>query len=75
MNKERRKRISEIISEIEDIKAKLEDVKMDEEIAFDCMPENLQGSTRGEEMEEAMESMSDALEHLDEAIESLEEIT
>ena len=81
MNKKRRKMISDIIIELESIKVKLNNVLSEEEMVFDNMPENLQGSMRGEESEEAIDMMSeadsaldDALGSLQEAIENLEEI-
>ena len=74
MNKERRSKISKIISDIETIKSKLQDVLSDEEFAFDNMPENLQSSMRGEESEEAIECMNEAIESLDEALDQLNEI-
>ena len=47
---------------------------MNEELAFDNMPENLQYSMRGEESQEAIDVMSSAVESLDEAISQLEDI-
>ena len=74
MNKERRNSIAKIIKDINTVKAALEDVKGDEEFAFDNMPENLQGSMRGEESEEAIEAMDEAVSALEEAISQLENI-
>ena len=48
----------------------LEDIKWDEEDYFDNMPENLQGSMRGVESEDAIDNMDQALDVLNEAIES-----
>ena len=74
MNKQRRKEIMEIITELENIKSKLESVKSDEEFAFENMPENLQVSMRGEESEEAIDYMDSAIGSLDEAIDNLNDI-
>ncbi|MFR1831836.1 MAG: hypothetical protein ACLSX5_01625 [Lachnospiraceae bacterium] len=81
MNKNRRKQISEIVNELENIKLKLSSVLYDEEDAYDNMPDNLKGSIRGEESEEAIDEMNeadglldDALDSLNEALEHLEEI-
>ena len=74
MNKQRRKEIHDILSEIQNIKSKLEMVQMNEEMAFDSMPENLQYSMRGEESQEAIDVMSSAAESLDEAIDQLNNI-
>mgnify|MGYP006862529747 CR=1 FL=1 len=46
----------------------LEDIKNDEEEYYDNMPENLQGSMRGMDSEEAISNMDDALEVLEQAI-------
>lgn len=46
----------------------LEDIKNDEEEYFDNMPENLQGSIRRMDSEEAISNMDDALEVLEQAI-------
>lgn len=74
MNKQRRNEIQDILSEIQNIKSKLEMVQMNEEIAFDNMPENLQYSMRGEESQEAIDSMSTAVDSLEEAICNLSDI-
>lgn len=74
MNKERRRKISNIIKEIEQIKNKVQEVLSEEESIFDNMPENLQYSMRGEESEESIDYMNDAIDALDNAIEQLEEI-
>ena len=47
----------------------LEDIKWDEEDYFDNMPENLQGSLRGCESEDAIDNMDQALDALNEAVE------
>ena len=77
MNKQRRNRTQKVIDKLETLKfddkqtlkeciRELEDIRMDEEIAFDGMPENLQSSMRGEESEEALDSLQDAIDYLDE---------
>lgn len=47
-------------------------VQSEEEIAFDNMPENLQGSMRGMESEEAIEHLSEAVDLCDEIVEMKE---
>ena len=74
MNKQRRKSISEIIRNIESIKLSLENVLSDEQDYFDNMPENLQGSIRGEESEEAIDILEEAVDGLDDIINSLQDI-
>ena len=74
MNKQRRTEIASIVIELENIKSRLESVLSDEQDVFDNMPENLQGSMRGEESEEAIDYMDSAIGSLDEAIDNLNEI-
>ena len=74
MNKERRMKISKIIQEIDNIKSRLQNILNEEESVFENMPENLQGSMRGEESEEAIDYMDEAIESLGNAIDQLEEI-
>ena len=74
MNKQRRNEISSIVSELENLKSRLESVHMEEERVFDNMPENLQYSMRGEESQEAIDCMSEAISNLEEAIDQLNEI-
>ena len=82
MNKVRRgqlRNLSAKLSRIESIDDKavldecisiLEDIKWDEEYYFDNMPENLQGSMRGCESEDAIDNMDQALDTLSEAMET-----
>ena len=74
MNKQRRKSISDIIKNIENIKMELENILYDEQDYFDNMPENLQGSIRGEQSEEAIDILTEAVDGLEEIANSLEEI-
>lgn len=74
MNKQRRKSIMDVIKNIESIKSDLESILFDEQDYFDNMPENLQGSIRGEQSEEAIDTLDEAISSLDEAINSLQEI-
>jgi len=74
MNKKRRKSISDIISVLDNVKGNIEDILSDEEYYFDNMPENLQGSIRGEESEEAIDLLTDAIESINDCIENLTEI-
>lgn len=71
MNKARRMQIKEAIQRIEDL---MQNILSDEQEAYDNMPENLQGSYRGMESEEAQENLEAAIEALEEAISYLEEI-
>lgn len=74
MNKKRRKEIENLRESISETKAKLQDLLDEEQQAFDNMPESIQESERGEEMQEIIEYMEAAIDSLGEATESLTEI-
>lgn len=75
MNKIRRKAISAVLEQIEDLKTSLEELLGDEETYRDNIPENLQNGTRYEESEDAISDMEDAISNLEDAISALESIT
>lgn len=76
MNNQRRKELNRIVTEIssatiddlESIRSDIEMVLMDEEMAFENMPEGIQMSYRGEMSEEAQSNMDDAISQIDEFI-------
>lgn len=71
MNKSRRDRIYNAISKITTVIEEIEQIRADEEEAFDNMPENLQYSMRGEQSQEAMSNLEEAADSLNEAVDSL----
>lgn len=80
MNNQRRKELNNIaaamenvstpvdIEELEGIKSDIGMVLMDEEMAFESMPENLQYSYRGVMSQEAQDNMNEAIDLIDEFI-------
>jgi len=80
MNNQRRKELANVviamenicapvdIADLEGIKTDIEFVLMDEEMAFESMPENLQGSYRGEMSQDAQDNMNEAIDLIDEFI-------
>lgn len=70
MNKERRTQIKKLTNELEDVKTKLKYILRKEEGILDNTPENLQGTDRYSESENAI----DVVDGLESAIESLNEI-
>lgn len=74
MNKERRNQIRQIIGNIEEIKNRLQNVLDEEQEVFDNMPENLQGSIRGMDSENAIDLMEESIEGLESAVSLLEDI-
>ena len=71
MNKQRRQKIKEIRKEIEDCKENLQKILDEEQYYFDNMPENLQGSVRGSDSEDAIDTMESCIEDLENIINEL----
>lgn len=65
MNRSRRKKLMEAIELIGRVKEILEDVKEEEQNAFDNMPESFQFGERGEQMEEYISDIEEALDDLE----------
>lgn len=74
MNKSRRQQLRKWLEDLEAIKGELENICSDEEEYFDNMPENLQGSQRGMDAEEAIDQMNEAVSSIDDAINAIEDI-
>lgn len=72
MNRIRRKNLKEVILELEELKAILEDLTEEEKEYRDNIPENLQGSERYEKTEEACDNLEEAISYLEEAINNIE---
>lgn len=72
MNRVRRKNLQSIIDQLVELKGSLEDLQTEEEEYRDNMPENLQGSERYEQADDACSNLSDAVDNLDEVISSIE---
>ena len=74
MNKERRKRIDDIIAQLNDIKEDIEMLRDEEQEAYDNMPESIQESDRGEAMTRAVDLMESAYSWIEDAVSELEEV-
>jgi hypothetical protein len=72
MNRERRKALQDISTQLEELKGCLEDLMEEEEEYRDNIPENLQGSERYERAEEACDNLGSAVDELDTVIEYIE---
>lgn len=73
MNKMRRKELARIVAKLEELEAlrqeiqeELEAVMDEEQEALDNMPESLQDSEKGRQMQEYIDAMTDALDDLEE---------
>ena len=88
MNKERRRQLQEITSElgeiindIEVIKGRLDDTKCDienvceeEDESYNNLPESFQDGERGERMQEAISFMESSCDEIDNSLNSIEEV-
>lgn len=74
MNKERRDQLREAIRYIESAKYIITDVKEQEERAYDNLPEGLQYSDRGSNIEENVDSMDDIIEEIENIIDGINNI-
>lgn len=74
MNKQRRQKIRDVRREIENCKENLQKILDEEQDYFDNMPENLQGSVRGSDSEDAIDTMENCIEDLENIINELMEI-
>ena len=73
MNNQRRKilletvaRLEELQEAISDIRDEIETVRDEEQDTFDSLPEGLQGTVRGEEMESNVDNLNDVIDALEE---------
>lgn len=71
MNKQRRQKIKEIRQQIETCKNDLQIILDEEQDYFDNMPENLQGSMRGSDSEDAIDTLERCIDELEEVIKEL----
>ena len=72
MNKSRRSRLSELQTRLADIMADLDEIRNEEQDAYDNLPESIQYSERGDTMSDALDNMSEAaslLEDIDSYLE------
>ena len=59
-----RKKLDELVSEVESVKSDVESIQWEEEEYRDYMPENLQGSERYDKADYACTNLSDAVDAL-----------
>ena len=73
MNKERRKRIQEVASQIDLLKGEVEDILSEEEEYKENIPENMQSGERYDTAEAACDNLQSAVDCIEEALSCLEE--
>ena len=74
MNKQRRQKIRDVRKEVENCKENLQKILYEEQDYFDNMPENLQGSMRGSDSEDAIDTMENCIADLENVIKELMDI-
>ena len=67
-----RKKLEELVAEVESVKSDVEDIQWEEEEYRDNMPENLQGSERYDRADDACMNLSDAVDALNDMIGALD---
>lgn len=73
MNKARRKRIQELKDKLLDLLTTIEEIKDEEQEAYDNLPESFQDGDKGTKMTEAIDNLDSAFSSLEEAGEYLSE--
>ena len=74
MKEERLKTLKRCLNMIQNAHDVLEEVRDDEQDAFDNLPEGLQYSERGDLMQEAVDNLDVAIDTLDDVLSSLESV-
>lgn len=73
MNAQRRKQLENIISKLEELKNDIEMTRDAEQEAYDNLPEGLQVSQRGENIESAVNALDSAYDSIEDTINNLQE--
>jgi hypothetical protein len=71
MNRERRKKIQLVATELEILVNKISEIQDEEQESLDNMPENLQFSERAFAAEDAIDTLGEAIDTVNEAINAL----
>lgn len=74
MNKDRRKRIQNIIDRLTDLETEIEKIQDEEQEAYDNLPESLQECEKGERMSDAIDSLDHAFCSVGDTISYLDEV-
>ena len=74
MNKDRRKKLVEVVEMLRDAQELMNEVKEEEEEAYENLSYSLQGTGNSEKMEENISTLRAYYDALDEMIETLEEM-
>lgn len=73
MNKDRRKQLADAKDSLDEIIASLNDIRDEEQDAYDNMPESLQSSDNGSRMTDAIDAIDEAISSVEEAQQHIDE--
>lgn len=73
MNKQRRKAISEIIEQMEDLALRLEELQSDEQEAFDALPDSFRDGEKGDNMQSNISDIEETANEIRYGIDRLQE--
>lgn len=74
MNTQRRKRRDEAIEKLNEALAIIEEIKDEEDTAYENMPESLQESERGEHLQENVDALESIYDEIETQVSELEEV-
>lgn len=74
MNAKRRKELAKVVEHMAQVRAELEAILEQEQDAYDNLPESIQDSMRGDEMEDIVETMETIAQELEDSENELTEI-
>jgi hypothetical protein len=74
MNKERRKRLQNVIDTLKDMVDELYAIQEEEQEAYDNLPESFQEGERGEKMSDAIDTLDMVLSEIDSQADELQEM-
>lgn len=74
MNAQRRKRRDEAIEKLNEALAIIEEIKDEEDTAYENMPESLQESERGERLQENVDTLDSIYDEIETQVSELEEV-
>lgn len=74
MNAQRRKRRDEAIEKLNEALAIIEEIKDEEDTAYENMPEGLQESERGEHLQEKVDTLESIYDEIETQVSELEEV-
>ena len=74
MKEDRLKNLKRCLNMIQNAHDVLDEVRDEEQDAFDNLPEGLQDSERGDLMQEAVDNLDETIDYLDDVLSSLEDV-